>query len=265
MARGVKKHLKRMFAPSHWMLDKLRGCWAPKPSAGPHKLRECMPLVVLLRNRLKYALTYNEVKMIVMQRLIQVDHKIRNDMFFPTGFMDVITIDKTKENFRMLYDTKGRFNVHKIHKDEATYKLCRVKRVMLGPNKIPYAITHDGRTVKYPDPEVKAFDTLRIDLATGKALDHVRFEVGNVAMIRGGNNIGRVGVIQHREKHPGSFEIVHVKDSVGHTFATRLDNVMVIGKGNKPWVSLPKGNGIRLNVVEDRNARMGRGKQSSSD
>merc|ERR1719247_1820981 len=188
----------------------------------------------------------------------------RTDMFFPTGFMDVITIDKTKENFRMLYDTKGRFNVHKIHKDEATYKLCRVKRVMVGPNKIPYAITHDGRTVKYPDPEVKTYDTLRVDLATGKALDHVKFEAGNVAMIRGGNNIGRVGIIQHREKHPGSFEIVHLKDAVGHAFATRLDNVMVIGKGAKPWVSLSKGQGIKLAIIEDRNARMGKGKSTNA-
>ena len=41
-----------------------------------------------------------------MQRLIKVDGKARTDMFFPTGFQDVIEIEKTKENFRMLYDTK---------------------------------------------------------------------------------------------------------------------------------------------------------------
>ncbi|CAE7558553.1 rps4 [Symbiodinium natans] len=45
MARGIIKHLKRMYAPKHWMLDKLRGRWAPKPNAGPHKLRECLPLI----------------------------------------------------------------------------------------------------------------------------------------------------------------------------------------------------------------------------
>jgi len=259
MARGPKKHLKRMFAPSHWMLDKLRGVWAPKPSAGPHKLRECMPLIVLLRNRLKYALTYNEVKMIVMQRLIKVDGKTRTDMCFPTGFMDVITIDKTKEHFRMLYDTKARFAVHKIHKDEASYKLCRVKAVTTGANKIPYAITHDGRTIKYVDPDVSPHDTIRVNIEDGKMLDYVKFEPGNVVMIRSGNSCGRVGVILHRDKHPGSFEIVHVKDAVGHTFCTRLDNVMVIGKGSKPWISLPKGNGIALSVIEDRNQRMGKG------
>ena len=34
MARGPKKHLKRLNAPKHWMLDKLGGVFAPKPSPG---------------------------------------------------------------------------------------------------------------------------------------------------------------------------------------------------------------------------------------
>jgi len=219
-------------------------------------MRECLPLIVMLRNRLKYALTYRECKMIVMQRLIKVDGKVRTDMFYPAGFMDVIQIEKTKENFRLLYDTKSRFVMHKIVKDEACYKLCRVKKVQRGPKGIPYAITHDGRTLRYPDPDIKANDTVRIDIGTNKILDHLKFEAGNAVMISGGNNIGRVGIITHREKHPGSFEIVHVKDAVGHAFATRLQNVFVIGQGSKPWISLPKGNGIKLSIIEDRSAKM---------
>jgi len=48
-----------------------------------------------------------------------------------------------------------------VAKEEANYKLCRVKKVMRGPRGIPYAVTHDGRTVRYPDPDVKAHDTVR--------------------------------------------------------------------------------------------------------
>jgi len=103
MPRGPKKHLKRINAPKHWMLDKLGGVFAPRPSAGPHKLRECLPLVILLRNRLKYALTNKEVTMILMQRVVKVDGKVRTDQTYPAGFMDVITIERTAENFRLLY------------------------------------------------------------------------------------------------------------------------------------------------------------------
>merc|ERR550532_3914588 len=111
-----------------------------------------------------------------MQRLIKVDGKVRTDMFFPAGFMDVIQIEKTKENFRLLYDTKSRFVLHKIVKDEASYKMCRVKKVFRGPKGTPYAITHDGRTLRYPDPDIKANDSVRIDTATGKVLDYVKLE-----------------------------------------------------------------------------------------
>lgn len=60
---------------------------APKPSSGPHKSRECLPLILILRNRLKYALTYREVIAILMQRHIQVDGKVRTDKTYPAGFM----------------------------------------------------------------------------------------------------------------------------------------------------------------------------------
>lgn len=60
---------------------------APRPSTGPHKLRECLPLIIFLRNRLKYALTGDEVKKICMQRFIKVDGKVRTDVTYPAGFM----------------------------------------------------------------------------------------------------------------------------------------------------------------------------------
>lgn len=128
------------------MLDKLSGVFAPRPSSGPHKLRESLPIVIFIRNRLKYALTYDEAKKIVMQRHIRVDGKVRTDLTFPAGFMgpylqtliycismqplsqqltyayipcvDVINIKKTGEYFRLIYDVKGRFAVHRITKEE---------------------------------------------------------------------------------------------------------------------------------------------------
>ena len=71
---------------------------APKPSSGPHKTRECLPLILLLRNRLKYALTGKEVTSILMQRLVEVDGKVRTDKTYPVGFMDVVDIPKTGES-----------------------------------------------------------------------------------------------------------------------------------------------------------------------
>lgn len=160
------------------MLDKLGGNFAPRPSAGPHKLRECLPLSIFLRNRLKYALTYNECTKILAQRFVKVDGKVRTDKKYPAGFMDVITIDKTNENFRLVYDTKGRFAIHRIGQAEAKYKLCKVKKVMVGTGGVPYLVTHDGRTIRYPDPNIKPNDTVQVFISTGQILNHIKFEPG---------------------------------------------------------------------------------------
>merc|ERR1712106_792214 len=212
-----------------------------------------LPVGLFLRNRLKYAITMKEVETIMKQRLIKIDGKTRTDPKFPTGFMDVVQIDKTGENFRIIYDVKGRFTVHRITASEAAYKLCRVKAVSTGPKGVPYLHTSDGRTIRYPDPNAKVNDSIQLDLATNKVQDIIVFEVGNLCMITGGANAGRVSTMISRERHPGSFDICHIKDSQGHVF--------VIGKGNKPFISLPKGKGIKLTIAEERDKRLG-GKQS---
>jgi hypothetical protein len=87
MVRGPKKHMKRLNAPKHWMLSKMGGIWAPKPAPGPHKQRECLPLSLILRNRLKYALSRKEALMVVMQKQVLVDGKVRTELNYPAGFM----------------------------------------------------------------------------------------------------------------------------------------------------------------------------------
>ena len=49
MTRGPKKHLKRVNTPRSWLLSKMGGIYATRPSQGPHKLRECLPLSIILR------------------------------------------------------------------------------------------------------------------------------------------------------------------------------------------------------------------------
>jgi len=258
MVRGPKKHLKRLNAPKHWMLAKMGGIWAPKPAAGPHKSRECLPISIILRNRLKYALTRKESQMIVMQKLIKVDGKIRTELNFPAGFMDVIEIPQSEDKYRLLYDTQGRFVLHKIGAEEAGFKLCRVQSEGTQAKGVPYINTHDGRTIRYPDPLVKKNDTVKVNLETGKIVDFVKFEVGNTVMVTKGRNAGRIGTLLNVEKHPGSFDIVHVRDVENNTFATRAGNVFIVGKGGdmaNALISLPRGKGVKRTIFEKRDLR----------
>jgi small subunit ribosomal protein S4e len=215
-------------------------------------------MMILLRNRLKYALTGREVQSIVLQKYIKVDGKVRTDPHFPTGYMDVIQIEKTNENFRLLYNSKGRYVVHCISPEEAKFKLCRVRTHVRGKQGIPYINTHDGRTIRFPHPDIHANYTVKVNIETGKVVDFIKFDVNNLVQVTGGANVGRVGIITRLEKHPGSFEIVHIKDAAGNSFSTRLSNVFVIGKGQTSLVSLPKDNGVRKSVIQEMEERLAR-------
>ena len=148
------------------------------------------------------------------------------------------------------------FTQHTHTHTHTQYKLAKVRRVQLGKKGVPYCVTHDGRTIRYPDPLVKVNDTVRIDLATGKITDSIKFDIGNLVMVTGGRNMGRVGIITNRERHHGSFDIIHVKDAAGHAFATRMMNVFIIGKGSKSMVSIPRQKGVKLTIAEERDRRL---------
>lgn len=270
MARGPKKHLKRLAAPKNWMLSKLGGIFASRPTAGPYKLRECLPLTVIIRNRLKFALTAHETTAIVARRHIKVDGKVRTDPNFAVGFGDVITIEKAGKMYRVLFNTKGHYVLHKLNEVEAKFKLCRVNKygkaakgiygrnpLNNGPSAaIPYIQTHDGRTIRFADPLIKRNDTVKVDLETGKVIGHLKSELGNQVIITRGNNAGRVGVITTFDRHPGSFDIVHVEDASGAKFSTRAENAFVIGTKDATWISLPKDNGIKTDIITQRKQKL---------
>ena len=48
----------------------------------------------------RICISAKEVETILKQRLVKIDGKIRTDPKFPAGFMDVVQIEKTGENFR---------------------------------------------------------------------------------------------------------------------------------------------------------------------
>merc|ERR1712087_631129 len=152
----------------------------------------------------------------------------------------------------MGYDVKGRFNLHRIPVQDATWKLLKIKKKALGARAIPYIVTHDGRTIPYPDPECHVHDVIKHDFMKGKVLEICHFRVGGICMLTAGRGVGRVGVIQKVERHPGAFDIVIIKDARGQTFSTRKDNIFILGSGRKPLITLPKTQGIKYSIIEDR-------------
>ena len=249
--------MKRVNAPSSWMLDKLGGKYAPKPSSGPHRLSECIPLCILLRRKLKYASTTKELKYILGNNIVKLNGVIRADRNFPVGFMDVISIGTTNEHFRLLYNSNRKFVLKKIAEEEALYRLCKVVKKKVEIKNVPYLYTQDGSTFRYCDPEIKIGDVVKVGLSDRKVISFMPFRPDMKVFITKGKNMGCVGIVSRIEKHMGGYDIAYVVDSSGRSFATRACNAFVIGDADSSLVLLPKGDGIKVSELEKSNLRYG--------
>jgi small subunit ribosomal protein S4e len=87
-----------------------------------------------------------------------------------------------------------------------------------------------------------------------------------MVMITGGNNIGKYGTIIKTEHHPASFDIVHVREANQKTFATRSENLYIIGKGHEASITLPKSKKpYKLNILEEKAERIMKKESAKKD
>ncbi|OAG29205.1 small subunit ribosomal protein S4e [Nematocida displodere] len=253
MVRGPRKHLKRLNAPKSWMLDKLGGTFAPRPRCGPHKLTESLPLCLIVRRKLSFAQNTKEVEYIIKNRAIVVDGKVRTDKNYPAGFMDVVSIPKIHEHYRILYNVSKKFCLQKITQEEAKFKLCKVVAKRMENKGILTIHTNDGRTIKYADPEIKIGDTVKFDLEKQEMTEVYKFAVGQTGFAFRGKNIGCSGIIREFNNHAGGIFMVALEDLNGRNFLTRADNIMVIGSNGESLITLTKERGIKTSAFMQSN------------
>src|SRR5512137_657676 len=179
----MKKHIKRMAAPNSWAIPRKTSYWVTKPRPGPHGTTESMPLLGVVRDMLKLCDNSREARFIIGSRGIAVDGTIVTDYKFPVGLMDVVSVLKTKQNFRMLVNYKAHFQLVPIEEAEKGWKLARVdNKTSVKKGKVQLNL-HDGRCILLPKDQHKTGDVLKIELPSQKVLKTLRLEKGSLALV----------------------------------------------------------------------------------
>jgi len=231
----MSKHLKRLTMPRAWPLPKKTHTWVAKPSPGPHPLEASLPLLVILRDILEYCKNKKEAMSIITRREIKIDGTVVTNEKHPVGLMDVISIQKTKENFRMMLDDNGKLRLVPLKDKDATWKLARIEdKTTLKGGKIQLNL-HDGRNVTLDKNKYKTGDVLKIEVPEQKIVKDIPLKPGYMALLIGGKHVGELGTIEeYREVRNPKENLVYFREG----FSTIKTHVFVIGK-DKPEVSLP--------------------------
>ena len=209
-----------------------------KPSSGPHNLENCLPLALALRDILGVAQTRKEAQKILRQSKVLVDGKRQSKDDFPLGLMDAISIPEADKHYRVMPSHKG-LVLAPISKEETNFKLFRIEDKVTVTGGVQLNL-HDGSNilVKTADPKkpqedvYSTFDVLKLSLPDRQILECVELKEGNIAVIRGGKNIGVQGKIVEIEKAEAKKRknaLVVVEDKESKRYQTILDFVFSIG------------------------------------
>ncbi|KAF3823117.1 hypothetical protein GH733_010553 [Mirounga leonina] len=111
-------------------------------------------------------------------------------------------------------------------------QLCRVRKIFVSTKGIPHVMIHDVPIIFYLHPLIKVNYNIQINLETGKIINFIKFDTGNLGMVTGGANLEEIELTTNIDIMALWMWLI---------FADLVSNVFVIGKHNKPWISLNQG------------------------
>jgi len=227
-----KNHIKRIAAPKSWPIKRKTTKWVIRPTAGPHKLENSMPLGIFIKELLGYANNTKETKYILNKEKVLVNGIVRKDQKFPAGILDVLTIEG--ENYRIVINKNGKLVPVKISAAESKiYPKKIINKKVLKGKKIQINFA-DGTNL-ISNEKYSAGDT--VIFSENKLKDHLKFEKGSIVYILGGKQVGQVGVVKDILEQKGIQPTKIIFTQGKEDFETLRKYAFVIGK-NKPMVTL---------------------------
>ncbi|MBN1280720.1 MAG: 30S ribosomal protein S4e [Candidatus Thermoplasmatota archaeon] len=234
----MSKHLKRLAAPRVLRYHKKERKLAIRAAPGPHPLNQAIPLGMVVRDYLHLCDTNKEAQKIVSNGDILVDGAKRKDYKFPCGLMDVISIPKMRQNYRVLFDRNGKLTLVSIDDIDAGWKLCRIQNKTIVKGKKIQLNLHDGNNILVEKDTYKTGDVLKISFKEKKIEDLYKFDSGTVSMIIGGTHVGEIaGIAEIQVVASSKPNLAKMKGE--KEFSTVTEYVFPIGK-TKPAITLPE-------------------------
>ena len=224
-------HINRLSAPKTWQIKRKGTKYIAKPLPGPHKTENSMPISTIFKESIDYARNTREVKKILHTNEIKIDGITRKDTKFPVGIFDVMEFSSTGEYFRIILNKKGKIDILKIKKDEASIKPCKITGKTMVNGKVQLNL-YDGKNITVDKDSFKVGDTVFIELPGQKISKHVKLDKKSTIFLIGGKHIGETGHVEDISKN----KIIY-KNKEGEIIETSKAYAFVVGD-SKPLITI---------------------------
>jgi len=202
-------HKKRSELPTSWPLPRKGTKYFV---VGTHATTNGIPLIIAFRDILGIVKTNRELRVMLQNKDIFVNQKVRTNEKFPIRAFDILTYGKVKKNLRLVIVGK-KMKFEEIKENEANEKTVRIiGKVILSKDKIQMNL-EDGTNLLVKE-KFSLGDSAVIDLKEIKLKTILPMKEGAKVFVVSGKHAGNEGKVKEIILQNGKKEyLIKLKDS----------------------------------------------------
>jgi len=160
-----------------------------------HNKSDSIPLVIILRDILKIIRNKKELKRLINEKKIQVNHKEIRNTNYPIGLFDVINFTEAKKNYQATFSEHKKMIFEEISDKESETKIFKIinKKILPG-KKIQFNLMHGKNIIS--NEKVNTGDSVLLNLKDNKIAKIIPMEKGNNVFVIKGKHAGHKGKIE---------------------------------------------------------------------
>jgi small subunit ribosomal protein S4e len=182
-------HLKRQGISKKWPIERKGTKYVVKPR---FNTENGVPLLIVLRDMLKFAQNRKEVKKIIHLKQILVNGRVAKDERENILFFDILNMIPLKKYYRLELSENGKFYLNEIKENEANKKIAKVIGKKVLKKKKKQLNLSDGRNF-LSDIKCKTNDSVVINLKDKKIEKCIPLKEGAKIFVFAGKHIGKSG------------------------------------------------------------------------
>jgi len=159
-----------------------------------HNKKESIPLVVVLRDVLKFVRNKKELKRLLNEKQVLINHKEIRETNYPVCLFDIISFPEIKKNYKVGLSEHKKMIFEEVSDKESETKIYKViNRKILPKGKIQLNLIQGKNIIT--DEKVKIGGSVVLNLKDNKIAKIISLEKDRIAFALKGEHTGSSGKI----------------------------------------------------------------------
>ncbi len=184
-------HFKRKTIGKFWPIPRKGTKYVAVPD---HNQYDAIPLIVAMRDMIKLVRTTKELKKLLHEKQVQINHRIVCETNYPISLFDILSLPSVKKNYKAVLSKNKKIILEEISDKESEIKIFKVvdKKILDG-KKIQLNLMQGKNIIS--KEKVNTGDSIVFNLKENKIIKIIPMEKGRNAFVIKGKHAGIFGKI----------------------------------------------------------------------